>query len=35
VPPRAVALEWVAAAGWRVDELVDTGRGRLLARAVV
>jgi methyltransferase (TIGR00027 family) len=40
VPSRAVALEWLAAAGWHVDEVVDTSqesptarRGRLLVRA--
>jgi methyltransferase (TIGR00027 family) len=40
VPPRAVALEWVAAAGWSVDEVDDADgnpagapRGRLLVRA--
>jgi methyltransferase (TIGR00027 family) len=40
VPPRAVALEWIADAGWNVDEVIEaaqetpgTRRGRLLVRA--
>jgi methyltransferase (TIGR00027 family) len=40
VPPRDVALEWVAAAGWTVESVVDVDgnpagapRGRLLVRA--
>jgi methyltransferase (TIGR00027 family) len=35
VPPRAVALEWLARAGWAVakDAVEDSGSGRLLVRA--
>jgi methyltransferase (TIGR00027 family) len=40
VPPRAVALQWIADAGWKVEEVIDAShetqaarRGRLLVQA--